>query len=67
MATKAKKISISEQIKAALDGRTQRWLAYQIAMAEDKLSNKLNGYDDFNQDELNKINEVLNTSIELTE
>lgn len=61
MATKKIEKTVSEQIKEALDGRTQRWLALKIGMSEDKLSNKLKGLTDFLKEELELINSALNT------
>jgi len=59
----AKKITIPEQVKKALDGRTQRWLSMEIRMPEDVLSKKMNGVDDFTQDDLDKINARLGTKV----
>lgn len=69
MASTKELISIKDQIKLRLaamganDGlkRTQRWLSRIINMGEVEFSNKLNS-NSFKQDELDKINEVLNTN-----
>ena len=34
--------TIQEQIKKALDGRTQRWLSFKAEIAESELSRKIN-------------------------
>ncbi len=52
-------ISIPEQIKTALDGRTQRWLSFEVRIAEQELSKKMNGALDFSEDELKSIEERL--------
>lgn len=62
---KVKSITIPEKIITALDGRTQRWLSFRAQIPESDLSKKMNGKDDFSQEELNRINEVLNCSISL--
>jgi hypothetical protein len=58
--------TIPNQVRAALDGRTQRWLSFEIRMPETDLSKKLNGELDFTQEELDKINERLKSNIQLT-
>lgn len=55
---------LGANIKAALDGRTQRWLADKIGMPDDYLSNKLKGKFRINDNELAKINGALGTSFE---
>lgn len=62
MATKVK-ASIPEQVKEALDGRTQRWLSMEIKMPEDTLSKKMNGISEFTDEEINTINERLSANI----
>jgi hypothetical protein len=62
MASKTKKATLGQQIKEALDGRTQRWLALKIEMSEDKLSNKLKDLTPFTDEDLTKINSVLETN-----
>ncbi len=64
MAT-VKKLCVQEQVKVALDGRTQRWLAMEIKMPEDTLSKKMKGYSEFTQDELYLINKRLKVNISL--
>jgi len=58
----AKKKTIGELIKDALDGRTQRWLAFKAGIPEDRLSNKLKGYEDFKDSELIEVDNILGTS-----
>lgn len=57
-------LSIPDQIKKALDGRTQRWLSFEVRIAEQELSKKMNGSMDFSEDELKRIEERLNFKIE---
>ena len=52
-------LTIPEQIKVALDGRTQRWLSFEIRLAEDLLSKKMNGAVEFTEKELIAIEERL--------
>lgn len=52
--------SISDQIKKALDGRTQRWLSFEVRIAEQELSKKINGSFEFTEDEIKRIEERLN-------
>lgn len=59
------KITIQEQIKLALDGRTQRWLSMQIQMPEDTLSKKMNGIGQFTQEEVDVIGKRLSTTIQI--
>lgn len=56
-------LSIPEQVKKALDGRTNRWLALEIKIPETELSKKMNGHIDFSEDELTAINKRLNCKI----
>ena len=58
-----KKLTIREQLEKALDGRTQRWLSFEVRIAEVDLSRKLKGTMDFTQAELDRINTRLNSSI----
>ena len=58
-----KTLTVSEQIKVALDGRSQRWLALKIAMPEDSLSKKLNGKKKFEDNDIAAINNLLKTNI----
>ena len=60
---KTKEITIQEQITAALDGRTQRWLSIRAQIPESDLSKKMNGSWEFKKEEIDRINEVLNCSI----
>ena len=59
MATKIK-LSIAEQIKEALDGRTQRWLSFEVRIPEQELSKKMNDTIEFDEDELKRIEQRLN-------
>ncbi len=59
------KISIPDQIRAALDGRTQRWLALEIKMPEDSLSKRMKGIAEFSQEEIERINARLSVNITL--
>jgi len=56
-------VSIPEQIKSALDGRTQRWLSFGIRMPESDLSKKMNGVLEFTDEEIKAINELLKSDI----
>jgi len=53
-------LSIPEQIKVALDGRSQRWLSFEIRMPEPDLSKRMQGHVDFSELELKTIQERLN-------
>lgn len=64
MATTKSKLPIGEQVKEALDGRTQRWLAREIGMTEDSLSRKMQGLLEFTDDEIESINVRLSSSIQ---
>lgn len=57
--------TIPEQIKKALDGRSQRWLAMEIKMPESNLSKKMTGKDGyiFTLEDISKINKRLNSKI----
>lgn len=58
-------MNIQKQIKKALDGRTQRWLALEIKMPESNFSKKMAGKDGyiFTVDDLKKINRKLGCNI----
>ena len=58
-----KKISVGEQVILSLDGRSQRWLSFEVRIAEAELSKKINGKMEFTNDELKRINERLNCKI----
>lgn len=62
---KTKAATIQQQIITALDGRTQRWLSFRAQIPESDLSKKMNDKDEFTQEEVDRINEVLNSSITL--
>lgn len=57
--------SIPEQVREALDGRTQRWLALEIKMPEAVLSRKMKGELFFTKDEIQSINIRLSAKIEM--
>ena len=57
------KLSVPDQVREAMDGRTQRWLALEIKMPEDTLSKKLKGDTDFTDEEIEAINTRLQSSI----
>lgn len=56
-------IPLCDQVEKALDGRTQRWLALQIAVPESDMSKKMNGKMDFTDDEIRAINTLLKAKI----
>ena len=58
-----KKLCLQEQIKIALDGRTQRWLSLKVEIPESDFSKKMNGIIDFTKEEINRINKRLNCNI----
>ena len=53
---------ILDQIKVAMDGRTQRWLALNARIPETDLSRKLNGLVKFDETEIKSIEEALGTT-----
>ena len=55
--------SIGEQIKEALDGRTQRWLSLKVAIPEIDVCKKINGNLKFSEDELLRIEQQLDFKI----
>jgi len=56
-------LSIPEQIKAALDGRTQRWLSFEVRIAEPDSSKKMQGHIGFTENEIKDIEGRLNFKI----
>lgn len=52
-------MSVSEQILKAMDGRTQRWLSLRAMIPEAELSRKLNGKNEFTDNEIETIEKVL--------
>jgi len=62
---KKEKLSIPEQVKIALDGRTQRWLSFEIRIPEPELSQKMKGSIQFTEQELEKISNRLNFKFEI--
>jgi hypothetical protein len=59
------KMTIPEQVAKALDGRTQRWLSFEVRIPEPDLSKKMKGSSDFSSEELKKIEERLSFKFEL--
>jgi len=57
--------SVPNQVRIALDGRTQRWLALEIKMPEAVLSKKMKGTEPFTKDEVSAINARLSCNIEM--
>lgn len=64
---KEKVLTVQEQIEVALDGRTQRWLALNAKIPESELSKKMNEKISFTQEEVDRINEALKSTIQLTD
>ena len=62
---KKTKVSIAEQLAKALDGRTQRWLSFEVRIPEQELSKKIKGVIDFKPDELQRIEKRLNFKFHL--
>jgi hypothetical protein len=58
------KLSIQEQVAKALDGRTQRWLSFEVRIPEPELSKKMKGILEFSDEELEKISKRLNYNFE---
>ena len=56
-------LTVPEQIKEALDGRTQRWLSFEVRIAEQELSKKMNGVLEFTDKDISSIEERLNFKI----
>jgi len=56
-------LSIPAQVTAALDGRTQRWLSFEVKIPEHMLSRKMNGFMEFTDEEIKKINTRLKSKI----
>lgn len=56
-------LSVPDQIRGALDGRTQRWLSLKIGMPESVLSNKMIGRDRFTDTEIKAISQLLKVKI----
>ena len=59
--------SVPEQIKKALDGRSQRWLAMQLPLPETDFSKRMHGKIDFKKEELAAINKILKSKIKQSE
>lgn len=64
MSTKTKPSDIPNQITVALDGRTQRWLSFEVKIPETLLSRKMKGHLEFTDDELLKIEKRLDFKFE---
>ncbi len=59
------KSKIPELIKKGLDGRSQRWLCFKTGLNESEFSSRMKGWKLFTQEEIDKINAVLQTNIQL--
>ena len=58
--------SLQEQVKKALDGRSQRWLCFKVQISESDFSKKVRGkLMKFTQEEIDAINAVLKSNIKL--
>ena len=57
-----KEEKLINDIKIALDGRTQRWLSLNAKIPESELSRKMKGKNNFLDSELQRINDLLKTS-----
>lgn len=57
--------TIKDQIKTALDGRTIRWLSFKVMIPENEISMKMSGKKKFTEEELDRINAILNSKIKL--
>jgi len=57
------KKTLKQKIEEALDGRTQRWLSFEVRIPEAELSKKVNGIIEFTESEIEKINKRLGSSI----
>lgn len=57
------RLTVPEQIKVALETRTQKWLSLEIRMTEMDLSKKMKGKLPFTQPEIDRINARLKTNI----
>jgi hypothetical protein len=58
------KASITEQIEAALDGRTRRWLSFEVKIPETELSMRMTGKVPFKNEELRRIEKRLKFKLE---
>lgn len=59
------KKSFKDQFLEALDGRTQRWLSFEVRIPEQELSKKINGVIPFSEDEIKKIEDRLNFKFDI--
>lgn len=60
-----KPTEMGKKIIKALDGRTQRWLSQKTDISDVDLSNRINGVFQFTQDQLDRINLILDLNLEL--
>lgn len=60
-------LTIPQQIKKALDGRTNRWLALEIKMPESELSKRMNGKMPFSKEQLKSIESRLGVELDKVE
>lgn len=61
---KKEKPTIGDRIKD-LFKRNQSWLAHKTGISDAQLSRKINGLRDWTQEDLDKINKVLNTDFKI--
>ncbi len=57
------KQTVGQQVKAALDGRSNRWLSMKMIIPESDMSKKINDKIDFTPEEIEKINTLLGVKI----
>lgn len=62
--TTAETMTVGDQIRNALDGRSQRWLSFEVRIPEQELSKKMNGVIVFKPEELERIEKRLNFKLE---
>lgn len=58
-------LPVHEQVRKAMDGRTNRWLALEIRVPESEISKKLKGHIAFTDEEIQAINSRLKSKIKL--
>jgi hypothetical protein len=63
MATTKSKLPIGEQIREALDGRSQRWLGQKLDLTDDYISRKMNGILEFTDEEIEMVNTILSLNL----
>jgi hypothetical protein len=65
---KTLKLTISEQIDRARDGRTQSWIIKKmnelgVKITDSQFSRKKKGFEKFTQEELDSLNKIINVKI----